>query len=62
MNKRFQLFIIGAVLLITGMTLILKNWSEVIIFFKGLIGLVLALTGMIILFFMKDARLDSKDK
>lgn len=47
------LFVIGLVLLISGVTLILSWWPALIVFLKGIIGIILALSGMGILYTIK---------
>lgn len=40
----------GIVLLLVGITLVLREWASLIVVFKGLIGMVLAVAGIFILF------------
>jgi len=51
--KNIGLFIVGAVILIVGISLILLWWPQVVIIFKGIIGIVLALVGLIALALIK---------
>ncbi|HBG62133.1 MAG: hypothetical protein A2Y03_08785 [Omnitrophica WOR_2 bacterium GWF2_38_59] len=48
--KKFKTFIIGLFLLILGITLVLSCWSEVVIFFKGIMGMVFAMAGLLVLY------------
>ena len=48
--KKIFLFIAGGIILILGISLILKDWVDVVIVFKGIAGIVLALAGMLMLF------------
>ncbi|MBU0469494.1 MAG: hypothetical protein KKD07_07245 [Candidatus Omnitrophica bacterium] len=48
--KNFKTFIIGLFLLILGITLVLYCWSEVVIFFKGIVGMIFALAGLLVLY------------
>ena len=54
-SKKITLFIIGFAVLISGITLVLMWWKDVVILFHGAIGMILALAGMIILYMMKEA-------
>ncbi len=54
MGKNFFLFLLGSLLLISGITGILKNWEFVITLFKGVFGLVLAVAGLVVLSFIND--------
>ena len=47
--KNLLFFILGGFILIVGITMILVYWPDVVILFKGAVGIVLALTGLIIL-------------
>lgn len=47
------LFLIGLFLLISGVTLILSWWPALIVFLKGIIGIILALSGMGVLYTIK---------
>ena len=48
--KTILQIIIGMTLLITGISLILVWWPEIIIVFKGVAGATLAVVGLIILY------------
>ena len=43
-------FPLGCVLLITGVTLILVWWQDLVIIFRGVIGFIIALAGLFILY------------
>jgi len=56
-KKQFRniLFVlIGSVMLITGITLVLIWWPQVVSLFKGFIGMALAVAGLGVLYFIKD--------
>jgi hypothetical protein len=48
--NKFLLWVIGFSILITGVTLMLAWWSDLIILFKGGSGLFLALSGLGVLY------------
>ena len=48
--KKFVMFLIGFLILVLGITLILVWWKDVVILFKGAIGIVLALAGLLMLY------------
>ena len=48
--KKFLLFVIGFFILILGVTLILAWWPSVAILFRGAIGVILALAGLMMLY------------
>ena len=52
--KRILLFGTGSLLLVSGITLILKDWTDIVVLFQGVRGMILALTGLIVLMFIKD--------
>lgn len=51
--KKKLLFVAGGIVLILGISLILKYWADVAIVFKGVIGIILALAGVLLLFLAK---------
>lgn len=51
--KSFILFFIGTVVLIAGIALVLLWWPQVVVVFKGAIGIFLALVGLVILALVK---------
>ena len=48
--KKFILFLVGFFVLILGITLILIWWKDVVILFRGAVGIILALTGLFMLY------------
>ena len=44
------LFILGFLLVALGLGLIIKNWEVLSMIFKGFIGLILALVGLVLMF------------
>lgn len=48
--KKFLLFVIGFFILILGVTLILAWWPSVVTLFRGSIGVILALAGLMMLY------------
>lgn len=53
MPKGLIYFTLGAFILISGIALILLWWPQVINLFKGIVGMILALVGLIILYVAK---------
>ena len=51
--KQILMFMLGAGILILGITLILGWWNDVVILFKGGAGIVLALGGLLTLYLAK---------
>ncbi len=51
--KKFVLFLIGTFILILGVTLILKWWPAVVLLFQGGTGIILAISGLMILYYLK---------
>ena len=49
MNK-ITMFITGSIVLILGMTLVLRHWAAVAIVFEGVLPLVLAVGGLVLMF------------
>lgn len=47
-------FIIGSAVLVLGITLILVWRQDVVVLFRGTIGMVLALAGLVILYLVKE--------
>ena len=54
MVKKIFLFLSGSLFLIGGIAWVLKNWGFTVILFKGVSGMALAVTGLIILSFIND--------
>jgi len=48
--KRTVRILVGIVALVGGVTLVLLWWPQVVDLFKGFLGMALALTGMLILY------------
>ncbi len=48
--KRLIFALIGSFILVLGVTLVLAWWTDVVVLFRGGIGMVLALAGMLILY------------
>ena len=53
-SSRFLLFLCGGIVLIAGMTLVLIWWTDVVSFFKGFIGMFLAVGGLLLLYMIKE--------
>ena len=53
-SSKNLLFLCGGVVLIIGMTLVLFWWRDVVILFRGAIGILLALGGMLLLYMVKE--------
>ena len=53
MEPKLIKLIIGCLLLIIGITMILQWWPQLVTVFKGSIGLVLALSGLVVLYTLK---------
>lgn len=53
-SKKAVLFLAGSAVLISGVTLILSWWPEVVLLFKGAVGMVLALAGLVMLALIRD--------
>ena len=45
---------LGGALLIVGITLVLAWWPQVVNLFKGVLGIVLAVGGLAVLYFLRD--------
>ena len=56
MSKKILLLFLGIVLLLAGITLILKNWDAVAILFRAVIGGMLAVGGLVVLTFFNDEK------
>ena len=55
MFKKPLQFILGFSFLVLGISLTLTWWSDVVVLFRGAVGMVLALAGLVLLYLMKDA-------
>ena len=51
--KKFIMLLVGFFILILGITLILSWWRDVVILFRGTIGIILALAGLLALYTIK---------
>ena len=54
MLKRIGFFLAGAVCLVAGIVLILSWWPVVVLLLKGVAGMILALTGMILMYLARE--------
>ncbi len=50
MSKNILLTLIGFALLLSGIILVLREWANLVIVFKGIIGGTMAVIGLFILF------------
>ncbi len=48
------LFILGMILMISGIVLVLVWWSDVMVLFRGFIGVFTALAGLLMLTMMRE--------
>jgi hypothetical protein len=51
--KKFVLFLVGFFILILGITLVLIWWADVVVLFRGALGIILALAGLLTLYAVK---------
>ena len=56
MPKKILLSLTGSILLIVGMSLILKNWDAVVVMFRAVVGMILAVGGLVVLSFINDQK------
>ena len=54
MSKKAVLFIIGFALVIAGITLTLRDWFFLVMVFRGVIGPLMAVIGLVVLALIKD--------
>ena len=54
--KKSGLFVLGFIILIAGIILILAWWPDLVIVFKGTIGFILALAGLLMLYTVKELK------
>jgi hypothetical protein len=52
--KKLFLFLLGFALVITGIALVLKEWLAVVTVFKGFIGALVAIAGLVVLCILKE--------
>ena len=50
MGKKLALTVPGIFLVIIGSTLILAWWPDVVSFFRGIVGMALAVSGLLVLY------------
>ena len=48
--KKSALFVLGSFILILGIALVLRFWADVVVLFRAVIGMVLALAGLLVLY------------
>jgi hypothetical protein len=54
MNKKILFYTLGFALVIVGITLTLRDWLFLVMVFRGVLGPVLAVGGMVVLALSKD--------
>ena len=54
--KKFLLFLCGNVVLVLGVMLILTWWQDVVILFRGAVGIIFALAGMLTLYILSQKK------
>lgn len=52
--KKILLWIAGLAVLVLGLWLILKYWSEIAVLFKALIGILIAIIGIVMMSVARD--------
>ena len=52
--KKLGSLVVGSGLLLAGITLVLTQWNFVVAFFKGMMGIILAIAGLLVLMLIKD--------
>lgn len=52
--KKILLGLMGLVVLIAGLSLILRFWGEITMIFKGVIGILLAIAGLVMMTVARD--------
>jgi len=53
-DSKLALFLIGMGWLTLGITLVIVWWPDVVSFFRGFIGIAIALGGMLVLYMVKE--------
>ncbi len=48
--KKSALFLLGSFILVLGIVLVLRFWADAVIVFRAVIGMVLALAGLLVLY------------
>ena len=51
--QKFVLYIVGSFLVVLGTTLILIWWKDVVSLFKGALGIIAALSGLIVFYYLR---------
>jgi hypothetical protein len=54
MNKKVLFFTLGFALVVIGITLTLRDWLFLVMIFRGVLGPVLAIAGLVVLTLCKD--------
>ncbi len=54
MNKKVLFFTLGFALVVIGITLTLRDWLFLVMLFRGVLGPVLAIAGLVVLTLCKD--------
>ena len=52
--KKLGSLVVGSGLLLAGITLVLTQWNFVVAFFKGMMGIILAIAGLLVLMLIKE--------
>ena len=52
--KKILFWLAGLIVLLAGLGLILKFWSELAVLFKGIIGMILAVVGLVMMSVARD--------
>lgn len=47
-------FLAGGMLTVIGISLVLAWWQDVVILFRGVVGIVVALTGLVMMYLVKE--------
>ncbi|MBI3617756.1 MAG: hypothetical protein HY210_06025 [Candidatus Omnitrophica bacterium] len=48
--SKLILYLVGSVMLVLGIALVLRFWADAVLVFRAVIGMVLALAGLLILY------------
>ena len=54
MSKKMILTILGIIFLVSGITLILVWWPDLVSLFRGAAGMILALAGLLMLYSLRE--------
>ncbi|MDP8264037.1 MAG: hypothetical protein P9M12_00980 [Candidatus Aceula lacicola] len=52
--KKILFWFVGLIVLVAGLGLILNFWSELAVLFKGIIGILIAITGIVMMSVARD--------